>query len=150
MRETFRASIWCMVTTFSGFLSLLLASARPLRDLGLAGAIGTVIALIVAYSVYPVFLRGMGPTPGDVDESGEARVRGRWSDIGALLPVRHRGAWLVGIGCVVLALAPGVWLVPAGTTVSCWYFGERYFGSVQRNGHRPIERIGWLDQRHLL
>ena len=146
MRETFRASIWCMVTTFSGFLSLLLASARPLRDLGLAGAIGTVIALIVAYSVYPVFLWGMGPTPEDADESGEARVGGRWSDIGALLPVRHRGAWLVGIGCVVLALAPGVWLVETDPPLVS-YFGA---GSELREGLELIDRDGGSSPLYLV
>ncbi len=51
------ASFWCMLTTFLGFISLLFVPAKPLRELGISGAAGTVIAFIVAYGVYPAFLR---------------------------------------------------------------------------------------------
>ena len=51
-----RVRFWSMTTTLLGFLSLLVASAKPLRELGIAGAIGTLTAIAVAYSVYPVFL----------------------------------------------------------------------------------------------
>jgi predicted RND superfamily exporter protein len=44
---TFQASFWCMLTTLLGFLSLLIASAQPLRELGLVGAIGTLTAITV-------------------------------------------------------------------------------------------------------
>lgn len=57
VRETFTASFWCMVTTFCGFLSLLFASAKPLRELGTAGAIGTVLSILTAYAFYPAFMR---------------------------------------------------------------------------------------------
>ena len=53
---TLPASFWAMVTTLLGFLSLTIASARPLRELGLAGATGTILAIITAYLVYPAFL----------------------------------------------------------------------------------------------
>ncbi|MGD2116688.1 MAG: MMPL family transporter, partial [Acidobacteriota bacterium] len=57
LRVTGEASFWCMATTLAGFLSLLLASAEPLRELGKAGAVGTLIALAAAYGLYPPFLR---------------------------------------------------------------------------------------------
>lgn len=70
LRATFPASAGCMVTTFLGFGSLLLASAKPLRELGIAGSLGTVTALALAYGLYPMFLRdsarsrpGPAPTP---------------------------------------------------------------------------------------
>ena len=50
-------SFWCMVTTLLGFLSLRFASARPLQELGTAGAVGTVLAFVLAYLLYPAFLR---------------------------------------------------------------------------------------------
>lgn len=50
-------SFWCMVTTLLGFLSLRFASARPLQELGTAGAVGTVTAFVLAYLLYPAFLR---------------------------------------------------------------------------------------------
>jgi predicted RND superfamily exporter protein len=56
IHDTLESSFWSMVTTLLGFLSLLVASAKPLRELGIAGAIGTLTAIAVAYSVYPAFL----------------------------------------------------------------------------------------------
>jgi len=46
-----------MFTTLLGFISLLFVQAKPLRDLGASGAIGTLMAIIAAYTVYPAFLR---------------------------------------------------------------------------------------------
>ncbi|MDZ4242973.1 MAG: MMPL family transporter, partial [Candidatus Omnitrophota bacterium] len=57
VRWTFHASFWCMVTTLLGFLSLLLVPAKPLRELGISGALGTLVAIMSAYGVYPSFLR---------------------------------------------------------------------------------------------
>ena len=56
IHDTLESSFWSMTTTLLGFLSLLVATARPLRELGIAGAIGTLTAIVVAYSVYPAFL----------------------------------------------------------------------------------------------
>ena len=58
---TFRASFWCMLTTFLGFSSLLLASARPMRELGFAGALGSALALLFAYTLYPGLLGDVRP-----------------------------------------------------------------------------------------
>lgn len=57
VRFTFSASFWCMATTLLDFSSLLLASAKPLRELGFSGALGTVVAITVAYGLYPALLR---------------------------------------------------------------------------------------------
>lgn len=53
---TARASFWAATTTLLGFLSLRLASAQPLRELAISGAIGTAVALILAYGLYPAVL----------------------------------------------------------------------------------------------
>ncbi len=50
-------SFWSMVTTLLGFLSLFLVPAKPLRELGISGSIGTIIAFICAYTIYPYFLK---------------------------------------------------------------------------------------------
>ncbi|MFH1355154.1 MAG: MMPL family transporter [Candidatus Omnitrophota bacterium] len=63
IRRTFPPSFWSMLTTFLGFLSLLTVSAKPLRDLGLSGAIGSLVAIVVAYSVFPAFLKMVHPRP---------------------------------------------------------------------------------------
>jgi len=64
MAFTGEASFWCMATTLLGFLSLLLASAQPLRELAVAGAIGTLVAFATAYGLYPSFLRAAAPRRG--------------------------------------------------------------------------------------
>nr|WP_240969647.1 MMPL family transporter [Sneathiella limimaris] len=62
-RAVFRAlkmtsvpAFWCGVTTLLGFVSLLFVSAEPLRQLGVGGAIGVGVALLVALGIYPAFL----------------------------------------------------------------------------------------------
>ena len=71
MRATWPASFWCMLTTFLGFASLLFVPAKPLKELGIAGSIGTGIAFIVAYSIYPAFLRIKETSLLRVDRSGK-------------------------------------------------------------------------------
>ncbi|MFH1414019.1 MAG: MMPL family transporter [Candidatus Omnitrophota bacterium] len=63
IRKTFPPSFWSMLTTFLGFLSLLTVSAKPLRDLGFSGAIGSLVSIVVAYSVFPSFLKMVSPRP---------------------------------------------------------------------------------------
>ncbi len=57
VKRTFNPSFWSMFTTLLGFVSLTAVSAKPLRDLGVAGAVGSLVAIVVAYSVFPAFLR---------------------------------------------------------------------------------------------
>lgn len=84
VRDTAEGSFWSMATTLLGFASLLVASARPLRELGMAGVVGASIALLVAYVVYPAFLGAWTRIPaagaastGGVDAGGAgAALRG--------------------------------------------------------------------------
>lgn len=55
-RMTFPASFWSMVCSSLGFASLLIVPAKPLRQLGIGGVLGTVLALACAYLMYPAFL----------------------------------------------------------------------------------------------
>src|SRR6202041_2854027 len=55
-RMTFPASFWSMVCASLGFGSLLIVPAKPLRELGAGGMLGTVVALLCAYLMYPAFL----------------------------------------------------------------------------------------------
>lgn len=55
--RTAAPSVWCMVTTLLGFSSLLLAPARPLRELGAAGAVGAAVAFASAFTILPAWLR---------------------------------------------------------------------------------------------
>lgn len=55
-RMTLPASSWSMVCASLGFGSLLLVPAKPLRELGIGGTLGSVLALGCAYLMYPSFL----------------------------------------------------------------------------------------------
>ncbi len=101
VRITLQASFWCMLTTLLGFLSLLIATARPLRELGIAGAIGTLTAIIVTYGIYPTFLRC-------IPQTGRESARRFFGKIGSFLPEAYGNRWLVAIVCVVLVAAVGL------------------------------------------
>lgn len=91
VRGTFTASFWCMVTTLLGFLSLLFVQAKPLRELGITGSIGTLAAIAVVYGVYPLFLKSMRPARISIEQAGSQKVRSyllghsRWVIAGVLL-----------------------------------------------------------------
>ena len=56
LSKTLEGSFWSMTTTLLGFASLLIATAQPLRELGMAGMVGTLTAFTTAYVVYPSVL----------------------------------------------------------------------------------------------
>src|SRR5690606_11047501 len=123
IRDTFEGSFWSMATTLLGFLSLLLASAKPLRDLGIAGAMGTVTAMLVAYTVYPAFL-------------------GRWARLRAPAPSSFLDRLATGSRRVVFAILAGVAALGLGALRLdtdpglLTYFRE---GSVLREGLEQID-----------
>jgi len=131
VRITLQASFWCMLTTLLGFLSLLIATARPLRELGLAGAIGTLTAILVTYGLYPTFLRCIPPSSGQ-------SARSFFGRIGSFLPEANGNWWLVGIAGVVLIA--GVGLRQFNTDPSLLsYFAP---GSELRDGLEIIDNDG--------
>ncbi len=56
VKVTVRPSFWSMVTQLLGFMSLFFVKAAPLRQLGIAGIVGTLVAFAGAYLIYPAFL----------------------------------------------------------------------------------------------
>ena len=125
LARTRRASFWCAVTTLLGFASLLLASAQPLRELGLAGGIGTMAAFAAAYLAYPPFL----PTAGARRASG-----------GDPRPVvRPTSLVPLALLCLLLAVAAvGLpWLRTDASLLT--YFAP---GSELRRGLEAVDRRG--------
>jgi predicted RND superfamily exporter protein len=90
VRDTLEASFWSMTTTLLGFASLLIASAQPLRELGIAGVIGTLTAMVTAYSAYPAFL-------------------GRWAKV--------RSSKAMDLASIAIPTQPRTLAVVAGATV---------------------------------
>ena len=68
-RMTFPASFWSMICASLGFGSLLIVQAKPLRELGFGGVLGTLVALICAYVLYPPFLRWAVPRKSKLVEA---------------------------------------------------------------------------------
>src|SRR5437773_2213563 len=73
-RMTLPASFWSMVCASLGFGSLLIVQAKPLRELGFGGVLGTVVALICAYLMYPPFLRWAVPRKSKLVELEPSRA----------------------------------------------------------------------------
>ncbi len=125
---TLEASFWSMATTLLGFLSLLLASAKPLRELGIAGAIGAATALGVAYTIYPTFL-GRGSERPISSTVPPAAISGITVGQPRLLAVIALVVLGLGVGVPSLDTDPGL----------LTYFAE---GAELRTGLERIDRDG--------
>lgn len=144
VRATVEGSFWSMATTLLGFASLLVASARPLRELGIAGVVGAATALGVAYLVYPAFLarsaRGAvagveadeASTADEATPAGDASRRGRW-----ILPAAVVTVLTLGVGVLRIDTDPGL----------LTYFQE---GSELREGLALIDADGGSSTLDLL
>src|SRR2546421_5357367 len=67
-RMTLPASFWSMVCASGGFDGLLIVEAKPWRELGFGGVLGTIVAFVCAYVIYPPFLRWAVPRKTKVAE----------------------------------------------------------------------------------
>ncbi|MFN2623777.1 MAG: RND family transporter [Chthoniobacterales bacterium] len=83
LRMTVPASFWSMVCASLGFGSLLLVEAKPLRELGFGGVLGSIVAFMCAYAIYPPFLRWAVPHKTKIAEIEPPRKF--WSHRYALL-----------------------------------------------------------------
>ena len=66
---TLPPSFWSMVCASLGFASLLIVQAKPLRELGFGGVLGTIVAFVCAYLMYPPFLRWAVPRESKLVEA---------------------------------------------------------------------------------
>jgi predicted RND superfamily exporter protein len=69
LRMTFPPSFWSMVCASLGFASLLIVEAKPLRELGFGGVLGSIVAFACAYVMYPPFLRWAVPRESKIVEA---------------------------------------------------------------------------------
>src|SRR6266513_3010389 len=69
LRLTFPPSFWSMVCASLGFGSLLIVQAKPLRELGFGGVLGSIVAFSCAYVMYPPFLRWAIPRESKIVEA---------------------------------------------------------------------------------
>lgn len=106
-RMTLPASFWSMVCASLGFGSLLMVPAKPLRELGFGGVLGTVVALVCAYLMYPAFLKWAGPkrTKDAAKEAGGGFWERRfvWTSVAVVL-----ASSLLGLGLMRLNTDPSL------------------------------------------
>ncbi len=128
-RMTLPASFWSMVSASLGFGSLLLVRAQPLKQLGLGGTVGTIIALVTAYLMYPSFLDWARPEEVRAVGSGDSRSA-FWE---------HKFAWVALLTVAVsAALSLGLWRLNTDPSLLD-YFQK---GKQPREGLEIVDRNG--------
>ncbi len=149
--QTIRPSCWCMLTTLLGFLSLRMAAAEPLRELGTAGAAGTVIALVCAFGILPVWLGSAGPNPTAARPSEPSDASGILRKL-RLRPVGDRVAsrlWPQGLsqpspgrlaigGLIVAILGTGIFRLNTDPSLLSYFDPD---GPI-RSGLQVVDREG--------
>jgi predicted RND superfamily exporter protein len=132
VRVTLLPSLWSMLTALLGFLSLLFVPATPLRQLGLSGAMGTVIAFTSAYVIYPFFLRMQTPRLPPRQKA----LRGS-TDIHPFFKKRH-GRIVAAILLATAAASIGLWKLDTKPSLFS-YFKK---GGEIRNSLEYIDQNG--------
>jgi uncharacterized protein len=127
-RMTFAPSFWSMICASLGFASLLIVQAKPLRELGFGGVLGTVVAFVCAYLMYPAFLRWAVPRKSKIVEAEPTDAF--WSRRFALL----------SLGVILLSVGLGFGLTGVNTDPSLL----DYFKPNQplRDGLEFVDRTG--------
>jgi predicted RND superfamily exporter protein len=113
LRMTFPPSFWSMVCASLGFGSLLFVQAKPLRELGFSGVLGTVVALVCAYVMYPPFLRWAVPRESKIVEAEPPHWF--WS---------RRFGWL-SLGVILISVGLGFGLRRVNTDQPCSIISNR-------------------------
>src|SRR5438477_2378625 len=127
-RMTFPPSFWSMVCASLGFGSLLIVQAKPLRELGFGGVLGTVMAFICAYVMYPPFLRWAVPRKSKLIEQEPPRAF--WS----------RRYTILSLGVILLSAALGVGLTRVNTDPSLLDYFKPH--SELRDGLEYVDHSG--------
>ncbi len=132
VKITLLPSFWSMVTQLLGFMSLFFVKATPLRQLGISGLVGTLIAFGAAYLIYPAFLRYEALHYKESPKSAARKIK--------RLPFfekTHRNTALV---LLFLAAIAGIGIGNLNTDPSLLAYFKK--GSELRNGLEYIDRNG--------
>lgn len=128
-RMTLPASFWSMVSAGLGFGSLLLVRAEPLRQLGWGGTVGTIIALVTAYLMFPPFLDWARP-----DETRAVGESGKTSAFW-----QRKFVW-VAVATVAVSAVLSLGLTRLNTDPSLLDYFKR--GRQPREGIEVVDRNG--------
>jgi len=127
---TFSPSFWSMLTTLLGFLSLLIVPAQPLKELGASGMVGAVVAISVAYIIYPAFLRLVDPSSSKNNSLDRYQIM-----VQDFLEKRKKLA-VIGIFSLFILALPGLWMANTDPSLLSYF-----------NKNSKIERdLTYIDQ----
>ena len=135
-RMTFPPSFWSMVCASLGFGSLLIVQAKPLRELGFGGVLGTVVAFICAYVMYPPFLRWAVPRKSKLIEQEPPRAF--WS----------RRFVLLSLGVILVSAGLGLGLTKVNTDPSLLDYFKSH--SELRDGLEYVDNSGGCNPLNLV
>jgi len=130
--QTLSPSFWSMLTTLVGFLSLLTVPAKPLREMGVSGAFGSVIAMAAAYVIYPAFLKSLQRTLKDnagLERAQEAVYQ-------AIR--RKQKLFIIGLAALLIFTLPGLKRIQSDPSIFS-YFNRK---SEIAKGLKYIDRNG--------
>src|SRR5947207_2915235 len=135
-RMTFPASFWSMVCASLGFGSLLIVQAKPLRELGFDGVLGTVMAFICAYVMYPPFLRWAVPRKSKLIEQEPPHAF--WS----------RRYTILSLGVILVSAGLGLGLTRVNTDPSLLDYFKPH--SELRDGLEYVDNSGGCNPLNLV
>src|SRR5205823_1019460 len=135
-RMTFPPSFWSMVCASLGFGSLLIVQAKPLRELGFGGVLGTVLAFICAYVMYPPFLRWAVPRKSKLIEQEPPRAF--WS----------RRYTILSLGVILVSAGLGLGLTRVNTDPSLLDYFKPH--SELRDGLEYVDHSGGCNPLNLV
>ena len=140
IKLTIVASFWSIATTFLGFASLFFVQAEPLRQLGMAGSLGTLVAFGAAYGIYPWFLKMEPVKQKKAKEEKEIKWdQPFFKDLRMNALMRRRHGWIV-LALAVLGVAAATGLGRVNTDPSLLSYFRK--GGELRNGLEYIDRNG--------
>ncbi|MBO6825875.1 MAG: MMPL family transporter [Sneathiella sp.] len=134
IRKTLLAAALCALTTLLGFLSLLLVSAEPLRQLGVGGAVGVISALLSVFLIYPAVLDFVN-TSEQVAPRKPSKFIGRWRSV--LLAALAAAALVSVYGITTLKWDPSLFTYfKKGSEI------ERGLSHIDKNGgSSPLQLV---------
>src|SRR5438874_1404206 len=135
-RMTLPPSFWSMICASLGFGSLLIVQAKPLRELGFGGVLGTVVAFICAYVMYPPFLRWAVPRKSKLIEQEPPRAF--WS----------RRFVLLSLGVILVSAGLGLGLTKVNTDPSLLDYFKSH--SELRDGLEYVDNSGGCNPLNLV
>ncbi len=115
------------LTTALGFLSLLLGQYQPVRELGLWGAIGTLLSLLCSLLLLPLFFK-----------PSAKHLTFNFFDLLLRVIVRWKNSIVIGMGAAILLGLAGAQQLQRGSFILDFFTPD----SVVHNDYQTIEHAG--------